>query len=322
MNVERIVSSGNPSAVAALQAADYPALYQLADASSMSAQRWYKRLTAIELLLALAGAAAGALAVVGGADWRTSATAAAVSFLGAGAAKLLTRVRGHERDWFNGRAVAETVKSLTWRYVTQAPPFGDEVTADARLIEQVGEAIRLRPLERPRPGALPPAARQITPAMRDGRRLPLTDRRDRYVEARVYEQADWYRRRAIAGERARDLWFFVSLGAHGAAVLLATAGVFAEDVARLNLLGLAAAIAAAATAWAQVGRFDEQSRAYALASQELLLIASLAPAVTDEAGLGRLVATAESAISREHTLWVAKRTDQWLVEPAPADVSG
>lgn len=305
----------------AIQRADYPALYQLADASSLTGQRWYKRLTGLELVLVLTGAGFGSLSVIGGVDWRASAAVSAASFLGAGAAKLLARIRGYEADWFNGRAVAETIKSLTWRYITRAPPFEHDGTADAQLIEHVGQTARMRPLLRPRAGALPAEATQITGTMRSARRLPWAELRDLYVVARIGEQGEWYRQRAIADERARDQWFFVTLASQGIAILLAIASIFAPELARLNLLGLAAAIAAAATAWSQVGRHDEQSRAYALASQELLLIAGLAPAVADEPGLGRLVATAESAISREHTLWVAKRTDSWPADPGSADVT-
>lgn len=293
----------------AMQGVDYPALYQVADASSLSGQRWFKRLTAVELILVLAGAASGAVTVVGGTNWRVSAIAAAVSFLGAGAAKLLAYVRGYERDWFNGRAVAETVKSLTWRFVTRTPPFEDDGTAESRLVEHLREAIRMGPLVHHRVGTLPDATAQITETMRTTRRLGWAELRDFYVDGRIRDQGDWYRRRALGHERSRDRWLLLSLGGYGAAVVLAIAGVFSDDIANLNLLGLAAAVAAAATAWSQVGRHEEQSRAYAIAYQELLLMLSLGPAVVDEAGLTRLVTTAESAISREHTLWAAKRTE-------------
>lgn len=298
-----------------MRGTDYPALFQLADGSSTAGQRSYKRLTSIELALGVAGASFGALAAIAGADWRASAVLAAVSFLGAGSAKLLARIGGHEADWFNGRAVAETVKSLTWRYITHAPPFEDDSSADASFIELLGQTVRTGPLIRPRARALLGDAAQITSAMREARRLPLPELRDLYVAARIEEQGDWYRRRAVTHERARERWFFIALGAQGIAVLIAIAGAFAEVLTGFNVLGLAAAIAAGATAWSQVGRYDEQSRAYALASQELLLIASLAPAVADAGGLARLVITAESAISREHTIWVAKRTDSW---PSPS----
>ena len=50
------------------------------------------------------------------------------------------------------------------------------------------------------------------------------------------------------------------------------------------------------------------SRAYGLAHQELLAIASLCETITSEDELAAIVVDGEGAISREHTMWVAKQT--------------
>ena len=47
-------------------------------------------------------------------------------------------------------------------------------------------------------------------------------------------------------------------------------------------------------------------KSYALAYQELITIRGLADRVVTEADLDRLVTTGEAAISREHTMWMAK----------------
>ena len=47
--------------------------------------------------------------------------------------------------------------------------------------------------------------------------------------------------------------------------------------------------------------------AYGVTSQELAAVASEVEALTDQALWGQLVAAAEAAISREHTLWTASR---------------
>ena len=72
-------------------------------------------------------------------------------------------------------------------------------------------------------------------------------------------------------------------------------------------MGLFASVATAATAWTQLGRHDELSKSYALAYQELLMIRTLGEKVSTEEGLDRLVTDGENAISREHTMWMAKR---------------
>lgn len=62
----------------------------------------------------------------------------------------------------------------------------------------------------------------------------------------------------------------------------------------------------AATAVSQLNRNDELSRTYGLALQELSLIDGLAEGVETETQLTSIVTDVESAISREHTLWLAK----------------
>jgi SMODS and SLOG-associating 2TM effector domain 1 len=73
------------------------------------------------------------------------------------------------------------------------------------------------------------------------------------------------------------------------------------------LVGPLLALAAAFTAWTQLGRNDELSQSYALANQELLSIKALPGTVDTEQELVKVVRDGEGAISREHTMWIAKR---------------
>jgi hypothetical protein len=81
----------------------------------------------------------------------------------------------------------------------------------------------------------------------------------------------------------------------------------AVPFAGLSLVGPLLALAAAFTAWTQLGRNDELSKSYALANQELLNIKALANTVETEQELAKVVRDGEGAISREHTMWIAKR---------------
>ena len=85
----------------------------------------------------------------------------------------------------------------------------------------------------------------------------------------------------------------------------------------LRLITLLGSIALAIAAWSQLNRYDELARAYAVAFQELSLIAATADDAQDEATLTELVRDGEDAVGREHRLWVAKRTE---AVPGPTDV--
>ena len=67
----------------------------------------------------------------------------------------------------------------------------------------------------------------------------------------------------------------------------------------------------AVTAWTQLGHDDELSRAYAVALQELLLIAGAAERATTDGALAAVVRDGEEAIGRENRVWVAKRAERF-----------
>jgi hypothetical protein len=77
----------------------------------------------------------------------------------------------------------------------------------------------------------------------------------------------------------------------------------------VGFFGLCSTAAAALAAWAQIGRHAEVARAYELAYQELLMMVSISESVQTEQELEALVLDGERAISREHTMWIARRTE-------------
>jgi hypothetical protein len=284
----------------------YPALFQVADASSVAGQRTYRRLMQAELAFVLGGAGFGAAATVLP-DWRSVlASLASACLIASIAMKLFNRQSGNDQRWFDGRAVAETVKTQAWRYMMRVSPYETDTTADGTFATDVLSAIRARPeLQQPLE-LLPDTASQISAVMRGVRSRSLEDRRDLYVRERLYEQANWYRRRAVSNRRQGRRWFWISLTGQTVAAGIVLATVFEPHLWVANLVGLFAAVATAATAWSQLGRHDELSKAYGLAYQELITIETVADRVASERDLDHLVTTGEQAISREHTMWMAK----------------
>jgi hypothetical protein len=234
---------------------------------------------------------------------------AAASLIGAIAIKLLNRQSGSDRRWFDGRAVAETVKTQTWRYMMRVAPYSSDAAADEAFASDVLSAMRARPAFEQPLDRLPPDPRQISATMRAVRALPLDERLRVYRGERLADQALWYKTRAIANQGSARRWFWLSLVAQVLATAFAFVSIVRPEDPAASLVGLCAAIATAATAWAQLGRHDELAKAYALAYQELITFETLAGSVTTEEDLDRLVMNGESAISREHTMWMAKRAD-------------
>lgn len=255
-------------------------------------------------LLVLAAAAGAVSVAVGGVDWSSFVGAAA---LVAAALTELYLVRDRpDRRWYEGRAAAESAKTLGWRYAVGAEPFGVEALsgrdADLLLIQRLDEVLTdLDDLATEPPRG---RAEQITPAMRAVRAAPLPVRRAVYERWRIGEALEWYRTKSAWNQRrARQLTLavlvFEVVGAIGG--LLRVVGVM------VNLLGVAAAGAAALGLWSQTKQHQVLAHAYAVTAQELSSIRSLIQWQESEPEWSGFVDDAEAAISREHTLWRAKR---------------
>lgn len=263
-----------------------------------------------ELLLVVLASAVGTVWVLFPTRYGTTfAVITAVILLLIIFSKLIGRQRRDDKDWFDGRAVTESVKTLTWRYIMRIKPFTDDTTCDqefARELDAIREArsdLQLRVN-----ASLGNTADQITPRMRAIRNLSIGERRDLYVTERLEEQAEWYGGKSRANRILAEMFFWASLAAQFLALILAIVRV-AFPGTQLSLVGPLLALAAAITAWTQLGQHDELRKSYALANQELLTIKSLSSSVDTHEDLADLVRDGEGAISREHTMWIAKRSD-------------
>jgi hypothetical protein len=284
---------------------DLPGLFQEADRASLAGQRRYVRLTGWRLVLAVLAAVAATLTFTVGRRLDLAALATAFAF---GAAAVLEQYLLREepdRAWYDGRAVAESVKTLAWRYAVGADPFPRslaEGTADRLFDEQ----LMLLLSDAPDKGLRPTGAPAISPVMRAVRGQDLPGRRGAYLTGRIIDQQDWYLRKAdrnrIWARRWRWLLFTLELlGVCGA--LGRAAGLISVD-----LTGILAAMVASGVAWLGVKQHDSLARAYTYASHELSTIRSRLETPLTEQQWAAEVRDAEEAISREHTMWRASRS--------------
>lgn len=288
---------------------DYPTTLRAATAVAALAQRRYYALLFLQLATAFLGAlfsvVSAAVESATTSQWcrQASAVALLVSFV----VLLVGRILRTDAVWWDARAVAESLKSSAWRFMMHVPPFKstDGATPDERFRVQVLETLKARSaisaaLERLRDDD----PNEISPLMQKTRRAPIEERREYYTEQRLNDQRRWYRDRASSHDRAREVYFFLATLAQLGAVLVA---FLQWRPWRLNIVPLLVAISASVTAWALARRHEESAQAYALASQELDVMAVRLDAAGDEAAFEGAVAETEAAISREHTMWMARR---------------
>jgi hypothetical protein len=140
--------------------------------------------------------------------------------------------------------------------------------------------------------------------MRALRSQEFGTRRQSYCVGRIQDQINWYAAKSKSNERGARRWGRATFGANIIG-LLGAGGRFLGWI-DIDILGVAAAGAAAGTAWIQLKQHRTLAASYALAAQELSLALVRLENARDDEHWALEVSDAEEAISREHTMWLAR----------------
>lgn len=294
----------------ALRDEDLPASFRAADKTALTAQQYYFWLVRLNFGAILTAAAIGTVRT----DSETIARALAFVQAGFAATGLVISIqlglRRLDLTWHATRALAESIRTLAWRYacaVSPFPPSLDPDRADEELRKRIHELLSRRAqLFAKLARADDRSTEQITPAMRALRESDTAARAAAYIEGRLKPQHEWYLRKAARHALAERRWFLVVATAQVLSIIAAMY-VAAFTFTPIRLAGLLAAIASAAVAWLQMTRSQELAHAYGAAAFDLGFVRERAPAAVGEESLERLVADSEGIISREMNLWAIRR---------------
>ena len=286
----------------------FPNLFQSADQASLSAQRLYLRLQKSHLGFLIVGSLVAAFAAMNPAVAVTWFYTALAILLVIGV--ILTWVTHSRRDdkvWFDCRAIAESAKTATWRYMMKAAAFEDDGTAKNQFVSKLREIREARPSSpRDLAKSLDANAQSISDFMNDVRTKSLEERKVFYLESRLRDQKGWYSKKANSNSSNESRWFWLTTGLQILAAILAIVEA-ASGGFQIAVVPILMTCAAAAVAWSQMKRNSELAQTYSLAAQELGEQEAIALDITEEPQFLALVEQIEGTISREHTMWCARR---------------
>jgi hypothetical protein len=291
------------------QSIKFPGIHEAANLASGRGQKTYTRLSALRLISLLVATIAAALSIVI-ASFDFSGLMLLIAFMAAALAEIALIRFQPERDWYAGRAVAESAKTLTWRFAVQGEPFGPSVSdADAETLfrTRITEV-----LDRGRDRIdVSPGDAVVTESMRDLRHSPLDTRRASYLKHRTEDQRSWYSTNAKKNAVRATRWRYALLTGELLAVVAAALALGRDEP--LDFAGIVAAFVAGGAAWLAIKQHSQLTSAYRVAAGELAIQADVLKVVPAE-DWPQAVADAEEAISREHTMWLATRGE----EPLPS----
>lgn len=282
----------------------FPSLFQAADDASLTAQStYYFALKSYLFLLVLAALISfyypidliGALSSVS-------------LFLITLCILIWLKVQKPEDTWYNGRAVAESVKTITWRWVMRAEPYDNDVSDEQSRKEFLSSLKSILDQNRSLSGHLESVktnGNAISNEMSEVRNLPFEERLEIYKNERVKNQADWYAKKSLFNKRRAKQWFIASVILHAIAIGLLIWRII--DPALSLPIEVVATGASAVLTWLQAKKHNELNSSYSLAAHEIVLIKSEAESVKSDKALSSFVVNSESAFSREHTQWSARK---------------
>ena len=281
---------------------DFPALYRSADKLSLDSQKHFFRILKIHLVVLFTAAVLSAINITD--KWvyvfQLLALIAAL-----GCSVYLWGVRP-DRYWYAGRAVAESVKTITWRYVSRAEPFQTEDTIakndfkqSLKMIFEQNHDVCSKLIDYAN-------QEQFTVVMQEMRSSSLDNRKNNYCEKRIRDQRDWYAKKAAFNKKKANSFFWGLIIANFIGVVLAILKVTEINPIYLPV-DVIITLAASLLSWMQAKRFTELSASYALTAHEIGFINEQLERINTEDEFSKFVGDAENAFSREHTQWAARR---------------
>ena len=293
---------------------DFPSLYQSADKAAIQMQRKCFALRRWHLIFLILGSGGTALATIISkvflteflTDLNINIGIAIILLIGF-VINIVSYVRKYDDKWFNCRAIAESAKTATWRFMMKAAPFEED-----NLLEEIFRS-KTNEIQKHRQSVLSTLApyqdskaKLISDFMRNVRGKSTEERKNQYIKSRLLDQKTWYTKKASDNSVAEIRWFYGTTGLQFLAIVLAVIQVTVTTIS-VNLVPILMTCAAASIAWSRMKRRGELAQSYSLAAQELGELEAISSSVRQEPEFCQFVNNVEYAISREHTMWCIRR---------------
>lgn len=283
---------------------DYPGLYQSADTASIEAQKNYFTSLCGYLISLLIISIIPFLNL----PLKTNNFLLAFLFILSLSIMFWIIFKNQDESWYNGRAVAESVKTRTWRWMMKAEPYNDSdeninnrlfLNDLKQILEQnkkLGELI----------GNSSAIKVPITQKMKEIRLLDISERLAFYIEQRINNQSIWYMKNTISFKKRSRNWFILLVLLHITAVFFLLYQIMNVTITfPIEIFTVGAGVV---ISWIQAKKYRQLAAAYSLAAHEITLIKFDSDNAKDDKSLSEFVIDSENAFSREHTQWIAKKS--------------
>jgi integral membrane protein len=281
---------------------DLPGFWRCADNTSIKAQKTVLLLVKLRFFGLIFAALLGVIASV--TSWKFISILISVCFLMILLVEALEMHLQPNQNWYSGRALAESAKTLAWRFAVCGAPFDKDLSpseAKKLLRERIDEVSK----EASDKIIIDSDHPIVTEAMVKLRQSSFEERKKAYISQRLENQYVWYANKAKWNQKRATYWKIILIT--GEFLATGIAGSQYIGLIPINIAGLLSTIVGCASTWIAVKQFSNLASAYSITASELAILKSKIEDITDPDKWAIEVDDAEEAISREHTLWLASR---------------
>ncbi len=282
---------------------DYPYLYRAADELALNYQKRHFYLLISYLVLLILGVL---IPLFSNGNWINLIVL--LIFIISAIIYIISKIWNPLNLWYNGRAVAESVKSMTWKWMMSAEPYQyrPRENNQRKFKEDLKELLRQNEILFNHYQNEDNNFYTISDKMQNVRSMQTAEKLSFYNKNRVEDQLKWYRKKA----KKQNLFFYLFSGIVGAFYLVIIIFMVCKifEPSKEFPIDLCSTIIAALVAWIEAKNYNDQASAYSLTVNEISIIHSteLTGQVAEEE-LSEYVINSENAFSREHTQWLARK---------------
>lgn len=213
-----------------------------------------------------------------------------------------------EKSWYEGRAIAESVKTLTWKLITGTTPF--DLNLSDKEYQSIFEENLKKIIGQKKDffvliGKKYPNENMISDEMIEIRKSSFEKRKRIYLESRIQNQINWYSINSKKNSTHKNITFIFMIGFQILGILFFILEL--NSLIKVSFTSISIALTSILLTWLQLKRFQELTESYAITAMELKFIKDKSKFITNDDELAKYVDDSENAISREHTLWLARR---------------
>lgn len=282
----------------------YPLLFKIADTKSKKSQNIFIRLNIFILLLLILSSVSSLYTTVP----KNITTFSTICLILSTLFNIYILFFRPEKSWYEGRAIAESVKTLTWKFITNTKPF--KISLQQEKAEQIFNENLKKIIGQRRDfyiliGQNYPDGNMISDEMISIRNCSFEERKKKYVEDRIQDQINWYSYKTKQNALNKNIALGLIIGFQILAIFFF---IFEKNLfINYSFTSILITMTSVFMTWLQLKRFQELTDAYGITATELKFIKEKSKFILDDNQLEKYVDDTETAISREHTLWLARR---------------